>query len=129
VKGAVLQPYSSGLAHVASKGRGIGTRIDIEATVTTATHPPGKARVIAEAKLVAHRHLMTALPDQLVSRYMIPPGIRRGLYLVYWTEPGQGRHKGPRDRATLVQALAEQAARACDLGVEVSVYVLDISYS
>jgi len=116
-------------AHVASKGRGIGTRIDIEATVTTATHPPGKARVIAEAKLVTHRDLMTALPDQLVRRYMIPTGIRRGLYLVYWTEPGRGRHKGPRDRATLVQALAEQAARACDLGVEVSVYVLDISYS
>ena len=76
-------------AHVSSKGQGIGTRIDIEATATTATHPPGKALVIAEAKLITNKHLMTAMHSQLVQQYMLPKGVHQGIYLVYWTDPGQ----------------------------------------
>ena len=45
--------------HVASRGQGVGTRIDIEAAITTATHPPGKAFVVAEAKLITHDHVKT----------------------------------------------------------------------
>ena len=88
-------------AHVSSKGQGIGTRIDIEATATTATHPPGKAVVIAEAKLVTNKHLMTAMHSQLVQQYMLPKGAHHGIYLVYWTDPGQ-RTKGRRDRDQLL---------------------------
>ena len=91
-------------AHVSSKGQGIGTRIDIEATVTTATHRPGKALVIAEAKLTTHEHLTTAMNTQLVEKYMLPKGARHGIYLIYWTDPRQ-RTKGPRDRDQLLQLL------------------------
>jgi hypothetical protein len=53
-------------AHISSKEQRIGTRIDIEATATIATHRPGKALVIAEAKLTTHEHLTTAMHTQLV---------------------------------------------------------------
>jgi hypothetical protein len=55
-------------AHVSIKGEGIGTRIDIEATATTATHPPGKAVVIAEAKLITNKKLMTCPVPKPVHR-------------------------------------------------------------
>jgi hypothetical protein len=121
-------------AHVSSKGQGIGTRIDIEATITTATHPPGKALVIAEAKLITNKNLKTDMHKQLVKRYMIPTGARRGIYLVYWIDylvywidPGQ-RQKGPRGQQALTQALAKQAATASSQGLEIRPYLLDISY-
>jgi hypothetical protein len=114
-------------AHVSSKGTGIGTRIDIEATATTATHPPGKALIIAEAKLITNKRLMTAMHSQLVQQYMLPKGARHGIYLVYWTDPGQ-RTKGRGDRGRLVKALTEQAAQAAAGGLEIRPYLLDISY-
>jgi hypothetical protein len=114
-------------AHVSSKGEGIGTRIDVEATATTATHPPGKAVVIAEAKLITNKKLMTAMHTQLVQQYMLPKGAHQGIYLVYWTDPGQ-RSKGRRDRGRLVKALTEQGAQAADRGLEIRPYLLDISY-
>lgn len=39
--------------------RGIGTRIDLKATVPTAAYPPGMASVIIEAKLATNSSLMT----------------------------------------------------------------------
>lgn len=113
--------------HVASKGKGIGTRIDIEAAITTATHPPGKALVVAEAKLIINKDLMTAMRSQLVQRYMVPKGARRGIYLVYWTEPSQ-RKNGPQDRSKLLQELMEQAVAESGGGLEIRPYLLDISY-
>ena len=114
-------------AHVSSKGEGIGTRIDIEATATTATHPPRKALTIAEAKLITNKHVMTAMHSQLVQQYMLPKGAHQGIYLVYWTDPGQ-RTKGRRDRGRLIKALTEQAAQAADRGLDIRPYLLDISY-
>jgi hypothetical protein len=114
-------------AHVSSKGQGIGTRIDIEATATTATHRPGKALVIAEAKHTTHDHLTTAMHTQLIEKYMLPKGARYGIYLIYWTDPSQ-RAKGPRDRDQFLQLLEEQAAQAADQGLKIRPYLLDISY-
>jgi hypothetical protein len=114
-------------AHVSSKGQGTGTRIDIEATAATATHRPGKALVITEAKHVTHEHLETAMHDQLVEKYMLPKGERHGIYLVYWTDPAQ-RTKGPHDRDQLMELLTGQAAQAADQGLEIRPYLLDISY-
>ena len=71
---------------VARRGKGIGTRIDVTATTPTATQPPSIARVIAEAKLVTSRELMTAMHDQLIQRYLIPTGLQYGIYLIYWID-------------------------------------------
>jgi hypothetical protein len=114
-------------AHVAGKGPGVGTRIDIESSVTTATHPSGKAHVIVEAKHVTNDGLMKDMHRQLAQRYMIPKRARCGIYLVYWTEPGQ-RIEGPRDKAKLIGELEEQAAAAASEGLEIRPYLLDISW-
>jgi hypothetical protein len=114
-------------AHVTSRGQGIGIRIDIEATATTATHPPGKALVIAEAKLITHKHLMTAMHSQLIQQYMLPKRARQGIYLVYWTDPSQ-REKGRRDQGRLRKDLTEQAAQAAKHGLEIRPFLLDVSY-
>ena len=65
--------------------------------------------------------------NQLIQRYMMPAKARRGICLVYWTEPDQ-RNEGPRDRAELARTLTDQAATASDLGLEIRPYLLDISY-
>ncbi len=70
---------------------------------------------------------MTAMHSQLVQQYMLPKGAHQGIYLVYWTDPGQ-RTKGRRDRGRLIKALTEQAAQAADRGLEIRPYLFDISY-
>jgi hypothetical protein len=111
---------------VSPRRKGMGTRIDLKATMPTATHPSGSACVIAEAKLITHRAVLTALHDQLVQRYLIPAGLRHGIYLVYWTDLRQ-RHGGPSDRDQLLRELIQQAASAGD-GLHVRPYILDISH-
>ena len=115
---------------VARRGKGIGTRIDVTATTPTATQPPSTARVIAEAKLVTSRELMTAMHDQLIQRYLIPTGLQYGIYLIYWIDPAQrpaGKYKGPTDRDELAEQLTGQAA-AADGGRQIRPYILDISH-
>lgn len=107
--------------------RGIGTRIDLKATVPTVTRPPGTASVIIEAKLVTNKSLMTALADQLVEKYLIPTGSQYGIYLVYWAKPEQ-RPGSPADLARLQAELERQAAEAGG-GVHVRSFILDISHS
>jgi hypothetical protein len=51
----------------------------------------------------------------------------QGIYLVYWTDPGQ-RTKGRRDQGRLIKALTEQAAQAADRALEIRPYLLDSSY-
>ncbi len=111
---------------VSPRRKGMGTRIDLRATMPTATHPPSSACVIAEAKLVTHRAVLTALHDQLVQRYLLPAGLRHGIYLVYWTDPGQ-RRGGHADRDQLMRELTQQAASAGD-GLHIRPYILDISH-
>ena len=66
--------------------RGIGTRIDLKATVPT-SYPAGAASVIIEAKLATNSSLRTNLNNQLVRQYLIPTGCQDGIYLVYWAKP------------------------------------------
>ncbi len=112
------------------KARGTGTRMDLTVATTTTTQPSSTARIIIEAKLVNHGELLTALPQQLVLRYLIPTGTRHGVYLVYWVDPvwhpagwtGRVQH----DAAALRQTLSEQAAEvASDLVVHP--FILDIT--
>jgi hypothetical protein len=112
---------------VAGRGRGIGSRIDIESSVTTATHPAGKAHVIVEAKHVTNKDLMIDMHRQLARRYMLPKQARCGIYLVYWTDPDQ-RHAGPTGKRELLEQLKDQAAAAADEGLEIRPYLMDISW-
>lgn len=106
---------------------GIGTRIDLKATVPTASYPADIASVITEAKLATNRSLRTALKNQLVRQYLIPTGCQYGIYLVYWAKAEQWRGS-PADRAGLLRELEQQAAEVGN-GLHVRPYILDISYS
>jgi hypothetical protein len=110
-----------------SPRRGTGTRIDVRATTPTATHQPGTATVFAEAKLVTHEALKTALHDQLAQKYLIPAGRQHGIYLVYWADPAQ-RPYGPRDRNQLLEQLTQQARAEERFGLHIRPYLLDISH-
>jgi hypothetical protein len=113
------------------RGRGIGTRIDLTLTAARATSTT-LARVLVEAKRVDNAGLLTALQDQLVARYLEPLGLTHGLYLVYWIRseqrpPGWSR-SAARDMSELQAELTQQAkAVTRTLGIEVIVYVLDVS--
>lgn len=101
--------------HVSRQGGGgIGTRVDLAATTTTATQPANVARITIEAKHIHHPDLLTALTDQLAHRYLEPDGRRHGIYLTYWVAPEQrpsawSRH-GPHDQRELADKLNRQAA-------------------
>ncbi len=111
------------------KPRGSGTRIDLTATVPTATARTTLARVILEAKRLDNTGLERNLLDQLDRRYLVPTGLRHGIYLVYWVTPDQRpagwttKHPHPTD---LHKLLAAQAATASP-GLQISPYILDIS--
>jgi hypothetical protein len=107
--------------------RGIGTRIDLKATVPTATRPAGTASVIIEAKIATSKRLESALTSQLIRKYLVPTGCECGIYLVYWAKPEQWPGS-PADPAELQRGLERQAAQAGD-GIHVRPYILDISYS
>lgn len=106
--------------------RGIGTRIDLKATMPTAAYPANTASVIIEAKLVTNRSLRTNLKNQLVRQYLIPTGCQHGIYLVYWAKPEQWPGS-PADQTALLRELQQQAAEAGS-GIYVRPYILDISY-
>ncbi|MEZ0054162.1 hypothetical protein ABIA30_005202 [Mycobacterium sp. MAA66] len=109
------------------KDAGIGTRIDI----TASSGGPQIARVPMEAKLVNNRELSTALPDQLVDKYMKPTELTDGLYLIYWV-PIELRPKGwtkkHPDAGVLADELRVQAEQQAPSRY-VDVVVLDIGPS
>lgn len=113
-----------------SKQGGIGNRIDLAATAPTETQPRSTARVIIEAKLISNRDLMTAMHKQLVQRYLVPSGLRHGIYLVYWVTPDQRPTRWSRtnhaNRDDLQDQLARQAS-AAPSGSLIRPYILDIS--
>jgi len=108
---------------------GIGTRIDLTATTRTPTNDT--ARVIIEAKRVDNAELMTAMHQQLISRYLIPQQRHCGIYLVYWISPNQRPPGWSRtttaDPETLARKLREQARQAHQEGMRITPYILDIS--
>ena len=108
---------------------GIGTRIDLTATRTTATHPPSTARVIIEAKLLNNRELLGGLRAQLVERYLLPSGWTHGIYLVYWVPDGQRPDAWssslPTTRQELIDVL-DQQNEVIDSELTIQTVVLDI---
>ncbi|QBI18861.1 hypothetical protein ER308_04420 [Egibacter rhizosphaerae] len=109
---------------------GLGTRIDLTATRTTATQPAHTARVVIEAKHLNNRRLLTALHDQLVTQYLIPSGSTHAIYLVYWVpthqRPGDWPASIPGSQAALETQLDEQTTQ---LGADLTVrpFLLNIS--
>ena len=114
---------------VSRKRQGIGTRIDLTATTPVATQPADTACVIAEAKLVTNRELMTAMRNQLVLRYLVPTGLRYGIYLVYWISPGQRatRRRTHTSKERLLRSLNQQATEVGQ-GIQIKPFLLDISH-
>lgn len=114
---------------VERKKRGMGTRIDLTVTAPAATHPVTAVRVITEAKLITNDSLMTAMHDQLVSRYLIPAGLRHGIYLVYWVPPSQRRTRRRTHlyKGELLHQLQKQAA-STDKEFCITPFLLDITY-
>lgn len=109
---------------------GIGNRIDLTATAPTATQPRSTARVIIEAKLISNHDLMTAMHNQLVQRYLVPSGLRHGIYLVYWVThdqrpPGWSRTSLP--NLDDLQSQLENQASTAPADLLIQPYILDIS--
>ncbi|MUL67095.1 hypothetical protein BOO86_21660 [Mycobacterium sp. CBMA 234] len=109
------------------KDAGVGTRIDITASSGGAQI----ARVPIEAKLVSNRELSTALPNQLVDKYMKPTELTDGLYMIYWV-PLELRPKGwtkkHPDAGVLADELRAQAEQQLPSRY-IDVVVLDIGPS
>lgn len=112
------------------KVAGVGTRIDLTVSTSTATAPVTAARLIIEAKLVNNRELLTALHDQLVQRYLEANGLQHGIYLAYWVRPEQRpagwtkHHPSKKDLFSELQRLADSVAPR----YQVRPFVLDISW-
>jgi hypothetical protein len=73
-----------------------------------------------------------AMNDQLIDRYLVPMGLRYGIFLVYWIRPDQRptgwAHGQPPDMSNLRSQLTDQAdVIRRTVGAEVAVYVLDVS--
>jgi hypothetical protein len=113
------------------RGHGIGTRIDLTLTAATAPSAP-LVRVLVEAKRIDNDELPTAMNDQLIDRYLVPMGLKYGIFLVYWVRPDQRPAGWNRSQARDVSELRSQLESQCNVvrrtaGVEVAVYVLDVS--
>lgn len=111
------------------KQAGIGTRIDLAATAPTTTSPAELARVLLEAKLVGNAELETSLLQQLDRKYLVPTGLRHGIYLVYWVTPTQRPQRWTREHADVegLRALLTAQAQESSEGSRILPYILDIS--
>lgn len=109
--------------------KGIGTRIDcVATTVTTAGNT---TRVLFEAKLVNNPEVLTAMNDQLISRYLVPEARRHGILLIYWIHPARRPQSWSKilhsDKEALRVTLQEQADMALSSGFHVVPVILDIT--
>ena len=109
---------------------GVGTRIDLTATVATATTERTLARIIIEAKLLNNQGLMTNMLTQLDQKYLARSGHRHGIYLVYWVKSDQRPDDWSRtrhaSRAELETELLGQSTKV-SAGLRITPYILDIS--
>lgn len=110
--------------------KGIGTRVDLMMSAPTLTAPASTASVIIEAKLVTNKHLLTALRDQLVQRYLAATGQRHGIYLVYWIPPEQRPDGSPKVHADRDKLLKELRSLSAEVAPQYDVRpcVLDVSW-
>ncbi len=86
--------------------------------------------MIIQAKLSNNNALMTAMHNQLEQRYLVPSGLRHGIYLVYWVTPDQRPGSWSRtknaNKGNLEAELRIQASNISSDSV-VRPYILDIS--
>ena len=115
--------------------RGARPGEDTDIHVDAVTVPPQRVerlRVIIESKGNWNKHLETDLEDQLVNRYLAENEAHHGIYLVGWYgsanwDPSDTRKAAAerRDRAVLVQILAEKAKKLSQAGIAIEVCILD----
>ncbi|MNL67616.1 hypothetical protein D3C87_1922200 [compost metagenome] len=72
--------------------------------------------MIIEAKKASNDEIRTALPNQLVERYLKPRGVTHGVYLVFQD----------RDLGTIEATLQRQVEVARAEGFNIAVHIIDI---
>jgi hypothetical protein len=95
-----------------------GDQLDLFIIGLVDDETPSLAEVVCEAKGSWNDEWRTALPEQLVERYMRPNSLTHGVFIVYWIH-------GAEEAMTARLLLEEQANAAKEVGVDVRVVVLD----
>lgn len=111
---------------------GIGQRVDL---LIAAMTPQGDyVRVVIEGKGCWNREIRTAIPEQLVARYLGRYEGAAGLLLVYWFNPGHYREKLTwmsdallGDKARLTDFVEAEAGKAMTDNMAMASQVLDAS--
>ncbi len=105
-----------------------GLAVDIQAdTPVTGGRQDEPARCRIELKGNWHMDLMTAMRTQLADDYLIPEGLRHGVYVTAWSDTelwndsadDRRRTARSRDRDTTTAELVSQAESLRDLGLDV----------
>src|SRR5207249_10482055 len=116
-----------------NKPAGIGERTDLR--IDAPNSDSGTVTVVIEVKTAWNNEVTSALPTQLVNRYMTDIGTTAGIFLVLWAnaESWPGFSSTPPkaysgNRATLTDLLHQQASEQTAHGRDVRVIHLDISY-
>jgi hypothetical protein len=119
-----------------SRGHGLAVDIQADAPLTSDQHgrraDPARCRV--ELKGNWNPDLLTAMRTQLADDYLLPEGLRDGLYVTawfdvnLWDDPNDGRltTAQSRDRDTTAAALAAQADALRQLNLRVRSVIIDI---
>jgi hypothetical protein len=112
---------------------GIGERTDLRIDASTPNDETITA--VIEVKTAWNDEVTTALPDQLVTRYMNDIGTHAGIYIVLWTnleswtEQSSTRDKAISiNRIVLTEHLTQQATEQAAGGRDIRVVHLDIPY-
>lgn len=117
-----------------SPGAGIGERTDVHVDAATG-FPSGNVdslTAIIEVKGSWHDDLLTALRGQLFAQYMLPAGVRQGIYVVFWfgvdewdDSDGRRAKATRKDRREVQERLEGEAAALMTEGVSIRVVFLD----
>jgi len=116
-----------------TRGHGLAVDVQADAPVTSGKQAePARCRI--ELKGNWNRDLMTAMRSQLADDYLLPEGLREGIYVTAWfdaalwndeSDPQRGR-AAARDRGDTAQVLAAQAEALCQLGLRVRSVIIDV---
>jgi hypothetical protein len=118
-----------------TRPQGLGLTVDIQADAPGAAHQglaPARCRI--ELKGNWNGELMTAMQTQLAEDYLLPEGLRDGIYLTawfdtgLWNDPGDARRTqaAGRDRRTTAEGLEDQAEQLRDRGLRIRSQIIDI---
>jgi hypothetical protein len=116
-----------------TRGQGLAVDVQADAPLTAGKHAqPARCRI--ELKGNWHPDLMTAMRFQLADDYLLPEGLRDGVYVTAWfdvalwndTADSRRERAAARDHAATAQALAAQAEELRQLDLRVRSVLIDI---